>query len=375
MDENFERDLMAEDRRERAGKPPLAKTERGEAYIRYVKLLSNAVQSLKHKADMEALNTEIRSATPGNTQTVTVLQNLSVAYQNDEYIGDRLLPVVTTTEAEGLSIEYWKRTKPELFGAPDDTMTTDADANDVSASAETASVSLEKKALKAHIDVWNRNMMSNIVLELIEPTASVSEAMAFNREVRQAAILCAYANFGTNYGALSAGDRWDSVGGGDPGGAVDSAKGALWKGAGATQTIGYCSWDVYRVLKRHKQILESFKYQGGRPMQATRAMLAEFFELDDLLVGYSRKQATNEGQASQTYSRVWSNVFGLVRVSRTPSRRSLAFGSTFAQAPYQSTWFDQSKGGKGVQYTQIAVAEKSAVVAADAGYLITTPIG
>ncbi len=352
----------------------LSRTPKGLRFEAMVQKAHDLADDPKHMKDMELVVERLKSSTPGATQTVQLLENLSVAYANDELIGERLMPVIRCADALGLSIEYWKKDKPDGFGAPSDEMTSEGDANDISAGATRASVSLTKRSLKGHIDLWNKDMMASVVQELVDPTLEVAGGMALNQELRLATILCASGNFGSNTTAIAAGDRWDSAAGGDPGGVVDTARAALWSGRGMTRLIGYCSWDVYRILKRHAKILDTFKYNNNAPMQATRTMLAEYFELDDLLVGAARKQTSNEGQATQTYSRIWSNVFGLVRVAATPTRQSLHFGSTFQQRMFQQTWTDQTKGGRGVVYTQLSTAVAHPIVAADAGYLITTPI-
>jgi hypothetical protein len=48
---------------------------------------------------------------------------------------------------------------------------------------------------------------------------------------------------------------------------------------------------------------------------------------------------------------------------------------TIESPRFQSQWFVPGTGGRGAMITQAAFADKSAIIAADAGYLITNPIG
>jgi hypothetical protein len=88
------------------------------------------------------------------------------------------------------------------------------------------------------------------------------------------------------------------------------------------------------------------------------------------------KQTANEGQTAN-YSRIRSDVFGIVRVATTPGVRNVSFGYTFRQfgAPKTMQWFDQRPGLGGRYFAKIAVSDDYKVVASDAGYLIVSPIG
>jgi hypothetical protein len=353
---------------------PVQRTMRGLKFETWRAKIGAMIASENHAKDFDELNLRLKNLTPGTTTVVQVLQDLSIMYANDDFIGERLMPVVTIPTSKGLSVEYWKYDKRNKFRVPTTKIGTSGQVHSVSENVSMASVSLTKEAQNEFVDAWNQEMFDSIVQDLIDPTMNVADALALKREVDIATVLCTYTNYGSNYTAVSAADRWDSSGGGDPGGLIDTCRRSIWRGTGQTRLVVFASWDVHRVLKRHPAILDTFKYQGGKPMQATPAMLAEYFEVDEYLVGLGKYDSVNEGQTA-TYSSIWSDVFGMVRVAVSPGRRSAFFGATFSQPPTQSTWFEQGRGGKGGYWTQIAYADEYPVICADCGFLITTPIG
>ena len=105
------------------------------------------------------------------------------------------------------------------------------------------------------------------------------------------------------------------------------------------------------------------------------ALLAEYFDVDEFVVGEGRKDTANEGQ-SASYSRIWPDVLGVVRVAQSPSVRNAAFGYTFQDNPTRSDlMFQLEKGASGGYQARSTHADQEKVIAEECGYLITTPIG
>jgi hypothetical protein len=103
-------------------------------------------------------------------------------------------------------------------------------------------------------------------------------------------------------------------------------------------------------------------------------MIAGFFGLSNLLVGKAWKDTANESQTA-SYSRIWSDVFGVVRVAGRPTIRNASFGYTLRFGAVRTTeWFDQRLGVAGGYFAKTTESRTQKVVAADTGYLITTPI-
>lgn len=358
----------------------LATSDEGLAFKQYLATLRRTLQNPtdEERAELEAMGAEIhqKTLTPGAVSSTPVLQNLVVQYRNDAYIGLNIMPRVLSTELgagpDDLAVEYWAEKKASTFEPPpDDAIGTSGTVNDVGQEFETTSTTLSRRSLKQTIDQWTNGAMDAPVRRMVNPTLLVADKLALKQEIRIKDIATTYTNFGTNYTALTGSDRWNSSTGGDPQAVVQTAKAALYLGTPG-RTIGATSLEVYNVLRRNPVILESFKYTRGAIL--TRQQLAEYLELDELYVSSARYKNVKEGQTA-TYARIWPNSFGVYHVAQSYGQGTVCFGMTIESPRFQSQWFVPGTGGRGAMITQAAFADKSAIIAADAGYLITTPIG
>lgn len=310
--------------------------------------------------------------TPGQVHHDSTLSSISVQYQNEEYIGLQLMPVATVSK---LSDYFYKYDKRSRLAGPDDAIGARGEANEIEDKRTDDTYSCKAYALKNYVDavtLANQDAPLNEMIDLVE---AINEVLDLREEMRIASILTTAGNFGSNTTAIGASARWDTSGGGNPIKNIQDAIKEIWMGRGPTDLDGYCSVDVWNVLSRHQAVLDLFKYNGSSPGLATPDMLAKFVGLNRILVGKARKDTANEGQTA-SYGRVWSDVFGIVRVAKRPSIRTAAFGYTMRFGPKRTDeWFDQSKGSQGGYFARVSLHEDHKIVAADTGFLITTPIG
>jgi hypothetical protein len=249
-----------------------------------------------------------------------------------------------------------------------------ANANELSRTRTLVNVSLTPRALREYVDELTLNNPEQPLNELVEASANALEGMAFLKEKRIAAIVGAGASYSGNTGAIAAASRWDV--GGDPVADIIAAIPNVWSGRGPSKLVGFTSLAVWNVLRQHPRILDLFKFNGSSPGLAAPSMLAGWFGLDELLIGSAWQDTANEGQTA-AYGRIWPDVFGIVRVAQNPGTRSASFGVTFQDraAAEVDTTYSSERGTDGGWYARAKVSDASVVVAADTGYLITTPIG
>lgn len=315
--------------------------------------------------------TRMKYIAPGNVHTNATLTNLAVKYKNDAFIGLELMPVVPVGKLSDFYYIYPKRSR---LATPDTKLGHRGKANEVQDSREQATYSCEGYGLKNYVDAVTIANQDAPLDEMMNSTEIVQDMIDLDEELRIAAIMTDPSNYAGNTTAIAASSRWDTSGGGDPIADIQAASAALWNGAGRTMKVGFTSLDVWNVLSRHPSILDLFKYKGSTSGLATQSMVAQFLGLDRILVSEARKDTANSGQTA-SYSRIWGDVFGVVRVAMTPSRETAAFGFTFRMGPKRTdTWFDQTLGTQGAYYTRTTVMEDHKVVAGDTGYLIQNPI-
>jgi len=305
---------------------------------------------------------------PGAVHLDKYLNQLSIGYRNDNYIGLNLMPVVNVTQ---LSDRYLTWDKRNTMNAPDDTMTTRAKANEIEDATSYGTYACKQYALKGYVESLTESNADEVYMDLVDQTESIAERLALKEELRIAAIMTTAGNYSGNTAALT-GVEWNEGGvpANDPIGDLQDAIAATWSGSGRTRLVGFTSLDIFNLLSNHTQIRGLFQYvQGGL---ATKTQIANYFGLDELYVGTARYDTANIGQTA-SYSRIWSNVFGVVRVMSAPSKRTAAFGATFRFGPGSKTtqWFDPEPGTIGGTYTKVSLVEDHKVIAADTSYLLT----
>jgi hypothetical protein len=236
-------------------------------------------------------------------------------------------------------------------------------------------VGLTQRSLREFIDQYTLQNQDAPLNELVDLVENVLYGLKFRRELRVISKATTAANFGANTLALAAGDRFDTATGGDPGGVADAAQAAMWSGSGPGRTVAAMSLSVYNVLKRNPRILDTFKYGGTSPMAANRQMLAEFFEVDEVLVGKARNDTANRGQTAN-YTRMWPDVLGFYRVSTGVTTRNAAFGYTIQDQPtQQDLQFLLEQGAKGKWQGRASHADTQQIVCNDCAYLVTNVLG
>ncbi|HWA29125.1 MAG TPA: major capsid protein [Lacunisphaera sp.] len=355
-----------------------AQTKAYKAFLGHVRNIAKGIgteDELKEWADRNAEVLALKDLRPNDVHQDEVMTNLSVMYANEQFIGDRVMPDIMTNGS--MSAVYFSYNQRDRFAYPDDSMSTRTDPNELSQGRSKSTVALAIRSLQEVVDQYTLQNQSAPLNELLDAQQNVLYALAFKKEQRIATAATTAGNFGSNTVTLSAGDRWDTASGGDPGAVVDAAQKAMFTGNQATRTVAVASLDVYNALKRNPRILDMFKY-GGEPGNkfATPKMLAEYFEVDEFLVGRARVDTANEGQASATWGRIWPNVLGIYRVAQAPSIRSACFGYTFQDMAVQSDlMFRQEKGAKGAYVARSSFADAQQIIAADTGFLIQSPIG
>ncbi len=328
---------------------------------------SDPVKAAAAKAANAALVS--KAITPGAVHVDSTLSNVSIQYANEEFIGTKLMPIIKVNK---LSDKWYTYSKRDRMEGPTDEVTGRSVPSEISENRSSTAYVCDSYALMNYVDVDTLANQDAPLNEMVDLVAAINDHLRFKEEKRIATVLTTSGNFsGTS--ALAAGSRWD-VAGGDPIKNIQDGVAACYNGAGPGSLVGYCSLDVWNCLARHEAIRDLFKYSGQPGLAATKS-IAAYFGLSDILVGAARKDTANIGQTA-SYSRVWSDVFGIVRVASQPSIRNVAFGYTLRFGdPVTTEWFDPKPGNKGGYYAKVGLAEVHKVMASDAGYLYTTVIG
>lgn len=306
---------------------------------------------------------KVRGVIPGQVHSNQIMSTMSKQYANDEFIGEKLMPVVKVGKRSDAYATYDKR---ERLAFPQDAIAHMGEASELSETRSTDNYSVKDYSLQNSVGkdtLDNQDTAFNEMLDLVE---SVEEGLAFKREQRIATILQTGANYAGN--TSTPGVLWDTATADQISVNVKTARAAIWNGRGKTKIVGFCGREVMDKLSVVMRPLFMYTQDGF----ASAKQLAAYFELDDLLVGDCRQDTANDGQ-SASYSRIWGKNFGIVRVAERPNLRSASFGNTFRMTsdPQTQQWFDPRKGVGGAYCHKSGYSEDHKVIAGDTGYLFT----
>lgn len=327
------------------------------------------------KAALERANQELvrLKSVSGSLHVDSTLSNISVQYRNEAFIGALLMPVVQVAKK---SDSFFKYTKRDMLAVPDASMSNRSVPNEISKSRTTDNYSTKPYALTDFVDESDLRNQDAPLNEMIDLVADVNQGLDFSHEKRVATLLTTAANYSGNTATKSGTTQWSdyTTYTESPHDAIAAARDAIWAPAqGSSRLVGFCSKAVFNKLRRHPTVITDFKHQAGLRLP-TAQQLAEYFELDELLVGGAWEDTANEGQ-SQSLGRIWGKHFGIVRVAASPGIRHASFGYTFQFGERQThEWFDPKPGVSGGYYAKVGVEQDEKIVAPDTGFLIVDAV-
>ena len=338
-------------------------------------LIARAKRDPAVKARLDKANADLvrLKAVGGTTHSDQTLSNISVQYKNWDYIGQFLMPTVKVAQVSGRIATYGKR---DRLASPDDSMANRSTPNEISESRSTTSYACEPYALANTLDAAQMEASDAPLNEMIDLVAAINDTLAYAQEKRHATILTTAANYGSNTATKAGTTQWSdyTTYTETPYEAVATARDACWNPAmGPTKLVGFCSLAVFNKLRRHPSVITDFKHQSGLKLP-NRTQLAEYLDLDDLLVGAAMEDTANEG-ATASYSRIWGKHFGVLRVATSPGIRTAAFGYTLQFGEkFTFEQFDGMIGVKGGYRAKVGLEVDEKILAADTGYLIVNAV-
>jgi len=294
------------------------------------------------------------------------LSTLSIRFQNEDYIGTQIMPIATVPKQSDKYSVYSDR---DYLAYPSADIGPRGEVQQLSTNIDqSASYFCAGKALEEPVDMDNISNADAPLDLLGNANYKANDGLEWNREKEIASVLTTTANYGANYNTLAAGSEWDSATGGEPVKTIQDAVGACLGGPGPTELVGWCGYNVYKVLARHPEVRELYKYTGSG--LASPQLLAGIFGLDKLLVGKAWQDTANIGQTI-SLDRIWGEYFGVARVSKMPKKDNYSFGFCFDWEGKQTVvTYDQRKGRRGQYIVKVSDAWVPKVVAARAGFLI-----
>lgn len=294
------------------------------------------------------------------------LTSISLAYNNSEFIADKILPrVPVITE----SFKYRYYPKEQFLTIPDTTIGPKGEANTVDLKSELRTASVDARALKDEIPLAKLEAAakSNQDTKLKEKsTIQVTRLLQLDRERKTATSFADPSNYGNTL-ALSGTDCFN-----DPNSdAVNIIQDMIDKMLIAPNTL-VMSRQGASALRRNRSIVAGFHGNSGEKGMAPLEYLKELFGFKDIFVGNSVMNFAKKGQTAQIGG-VWGNFLSMFYADETATvDQGYTFGVT---AEYETRtvreWDENEKGIKGCNVIQVHEQAKEIILAPECGALIT----
>ena len=293
---------------------------------------------------------------------------IAIAYQNDDYIADKILPRVPVNKEE---FRYLDFPVAEGFTLPDSKIGRKSTATmiDFSANEKTAhTVSFALEDLVPQTDL--QNAMQNYD-PLDRATERLRDLIALGREKRVAEIVFAEASYAsTNRETLSGSKQFNHA----EANPIEIILKAL-DDCLIRPNIMVMGQEVWVKMQQNAKVVQAVYGNSGKSGIARRQAVAEALELEEILIGRAWHNTAAKGK-SMISARVWGkNAALLYRNKHADTSGGPTFGFTAQfQAPTTNTYFEPRRGLQGGYVVRVSEAVKEIVVAPRAGYLFKAAV-
>lgn len=286
-----------------------------------------------------------------------LLSNVSVKYQNSEYIWDKVFPQVPVMKDTDLYRVYDRN-----FKVPETKRAAKGVAREFQFEVSTSTYALEQHALKDYVGVDEAENYDQGSLQ-VDTTDNLTDAI-YRRIELSVANLFTTTSWSLNV-SLAAANAWTAnTTVSDPVPIVDTATSTVIANSGKTTNFMILPRDGYIAAKNHVSVLDRVKYTSA---EVSTAMLAGLFSVPELLVPTAVQDTAAEGVAA-SISYMWGDVAFLGWKPASPGLKTPSCGYTFLKStPRVRSWFDNERNANAIE---VEIKFQPKVVASLTGYLI-----
>jgi hypothetical protein len=248
-----------------------------------------------------------------------------VAYRNAAFVAERVAPVVPVQKQNDLYFQFSK----QHFRAIPDQLRPGDEANEIEVDLDTrGSYRCDGHGLGLPIpDELRTNADPGAQID-IEYTEKITSQLLLNQEVAFASLVTDPSNI-THNQALSGTNMWSDYTNSNPRLAVDAAKETVQQSIGEFPNILLLPRPIFRTLRNHPLVLDAMKYtQNGARSMITAEQMAEYFDVEEIIVPAPLMQANVEGEVD-SLEYIWGDNALLFYRPRRPGLRVPAFAYHF----------------------------------------------
>jgi len=278
-----------------------------------------------------------------------LLTNISLAYRNEEYIAEKILPIVPVIKDTAQIATYGM----DNLRIEESLRAQGSGANEVNHTLSLgAHYILQDHALKEFVTKEEEDNADKPITPRIDATENLTDRM---QVIKEKELADSMANTGvvTQNVTLSGTDQWSDFDNSDPFADIKLAMETVRTGSGMLPNTFVMSYAVMMTLITHPAFLDRLPnvavITADGVMQALRLA---FPNIKNIYVGSALYNSGKEGGTS-ALADIWGKHFWVMYVSDKPRLKSRSFGFTY-QAPGQNRQvkvlaYDEDKEGRFVR--------------------------
>lgn len=293
------------------------------------------------------------------------LTAVSIAYHNEKYIADMVLPRVPVGTQE---FKYLTYDKGDRFTIPDTKVGRKSQPNQVEFGATEQTSSTEDYGLDDAVPQADINNAPPNFDPLGNAVEGVTDLVELDREKRVSDIVFAAGTYPAGNKVQLAGNaQWSDFANSDP---MEDVEAAMDAPIFRPNTM-VISRLAFSVLRRHPDIMKAVHGNSGDKGRARREAIQELFELDELLIGDAWHNTSKKGQ-SLAMTRLWGKHVALLHLNKQANTRK---GTTFGMTGQfggrvAGSIHDPDIGLRGGERVRAGESVKELITASDLGYFI-----
>ena len=292
------------------------------------------------------------------------LDNISLAYSNENYVAERFFPIVTVKKDTGKITTY----AMDNLRIVEALRSIGSKTNEVGHSVSIGDhYVLKEYALMELVPDEHMEQAEAPIHPKIDATENITERLLVIKESAMATAVSATATMTSNT-TLSGTDQWSDYTNSDPIGDIKTGKEAVRTASGKKANTLLLSHNAYIELLDHPDIIDRLKYVKVADKDAAKAALARIFDLDEVIVGDAQHNSSAEG-GTITLADIWDKVAIIAYIEKRPTLKSRTLGFTYQmKAPrYVDGWRDEDRRG---DYIRVTDKFDQQLIDVNCGYLI-----
>jgi len=328
---------------------------------------------------MELYRTYQVTASGPDAHHDALLSNLAVAAFStgvDEFVADQIFPNVNVgKQSDRYAIlnkgNFLRLTQNGALRAPK------TEARRVEFEVSSDAYFADNYALAGDLALEDLANQDNVFRLRQNTIMLITSVLRREQEIRIANTVTSMSNLGSAT-TLSGTSQWNDYVNSDPMGDVSTAHAFIENNTGLKANTMVVDKDTYRILRRHPDILDLYKYTAGG--QATSDQIKDVFEVDNMIVARGIKENSLEG-GTASITNIWGNNCLLAHIEPATGVNTRTLGLRFQWRPagfaapfVVGTKRESGPGTANIEIIETGHFQDEKIIAADLGYLIASTI-